>query len=94
MKQSELGCDFARNATRGSASNLQIVETDNGAALVGYGHAVYFERAFGVIKKYADWRGYSPSTSAQMTRLERGILQAGESMESVDERKRLNELEL
>lgn len=93
--QRKLGELFAVGEQSGSASNVQIVETKTGSAIVGYGYAVYFERQGGTIVRYDGWRGYSVSTSCQLTKLSDGILRnLRGSIESSDEQKKIGELEL
>lgn len=68
--QRELGRLFRQGATSGSASNVEIQDAENTTRLVGYGHAVYAIRfkSTGKVVGFG-WRGYSMSTSCQLTKL-------------------------
>lgn len=92
--QRQLGRQFAHGFDTGSASNVRIVETKNGRAIIGYGHAVYFETQSGTITYYAGWYGHSSSTSGQLTRLRSGMMEVGVSIEKSQDAKSFGELEL
>lgn len=71
MNQNDLGRAFKRGETNHRASNVQIVERGDFTVLLGYGHAVYAARhkESGAITHFEGWRGYSVSTSCQLSKL-------------------------
>lgn len=81
--QRELGDLFHRGATNGKASNVEIQTPDGGntTRLVGYGWAVYAIRFKDTGKVVSfGWRGYSMSTSCQLTKL--GAEQSDEQIDA------------
>lgn len=69
--QNELVRRFARGATTGTASNMEIRELDDGTTqIIGYSWAVYSERdERGEITLFDGWRGYSVSTTQQLGKI-------------------------
>lgn len=72
----------------GSASNLSVESTARegyDAVLLGYGHAVYAaRRTDGSVVRFDGWRGYSQSTTCQLTELRKGFKCLPESKQTVD----------
>ena len=89
VTQEELGRMFAEghDPTKiPGASNVEALPTDRegyDAKIVGYGHALYALRKEGggsnpddsVITLYEGWRGYTVTTSCQLTKLKNGMEQ-------------------
>lgn len=73
--QRDLGDRFFQGYTSGTASNVAIEETEHTTRLVGYGWAVYAIRFkdTGETVYFEGWRGYSRSTSAQLTKMGLGM---------------------
>lgn len=72
VRQAQLGQEFFGGAKEGKASNVEIKDFGDYTALVGYEWAVYAVRnkESGKVIHFRGWRGYSSSTSAQLTRLD------------------------
>jgi len=68
---SKMGRAFFAGETEGKSLHIKIVDTPDETLLVGYGWAVYGARdkATGMTTYYEGWRGYSPTTSKQLTQM-------------------------
>lgn len=67
------------------ASNVEVRKNGGDEYIVGYGHAIYAARLDGDLVLYEGWRGYSISTSCQMTELRKGFEKAGVEFDADDE---------
>lgn len=90
QSQQALAAEFAAGHDPSSiedASNLEVWATDTDgydAILVGYGHAVYAaRRSDGSVVRFDGWRGYSQSTTCQLTELRKGFKSLPERLQTV-----------
>lgn len=85
--QKDLAERFALGDDTGTASNVSIASYDDGSTeLIGYGWAAYATRTpSGRITLHEGWRGYSMSTTCQLTELRKGFRAAGVDFETASE---------
>lgn len=92
VSQAELARKFARGQSVDSlpnASNIAAQEGPDGVDyLVGYGHAIYAARFKGSVLLFEGWRGYSVSTTCQLTELKKGFSLIGPYLVDDEERPR------
>lgn len=76
MSQNKLGAAFANGDKSGESSHVKIIEGREGRThLLGYGWAIYATREpDGRIVFHEGWRGYSTSTSCQLSKLRQGVI--------------------